>query len=318
MISVIVPVYNVEPYLEKCVESLLNQKVDEEYEIVLVDDGSKDNSGALADKLAEMYPIVKSVHKENGGLSSARNYGIEHSEGDKITFIDSDDYVEETYLADLLNMMNKFDADLAITSVVLRYPGEKGSDTNRFEPYCTDAKDAFYEVYAVKKVGWSACGKLFKREILGENAFPDGFYEDSASMYKFIGRCKRVAIGDYDNNYHYIRRDGSITYTKLQKKHFRIFDVCDEISQYIKETYPDLDFICVMVYQNAVEQLLNRLKMSKKHYNAIFYKYRDYFRKNYVSYMRNNRIPWKFKVYLTMLCSTPAAYRQFTRMLHHD
>ena len=120
MISVIVPVYNVEEYLEKCVDSIVAQKVDEEFEVILVDDGSKDNSGQLCDELAEKYPNVKRFNKENGGLSDARNYGIKVSTGDKITFIDSDDYVEETYLKDLLDLMNRFDADMAITKVVLR------------------------------------------------------------------------------------------------------------------------------------------------------------------------------------------------------
>ena len=317
MISVIVPVYNVEEYLEKCVDSIVAQKVDEEFEVILVDDGSKDNSGQLCDELAEKYPNVKSFHKENGGLSDARNYGIKVSTGDKITFIDSDDYVEETYLKDLLDLMNRFDADMAITKVVLRYPGES-SEPDKFEPFVVGPKEAFYEVYAGFNIGWSACGKLFKREILGENAFPDGFYEDSGSMYKFLERCDRVAIGDYNNNYHYVRRDGSITGSKLQKKHFRIFEVCDQVAEYIDNTYPDYKFISVMMYQNAVEQLLNRVTMTPKQYRRIFNRYKKYFRKNLLTCVRNDKINWKQKVYLGMLCSTPAAYKRFTGLLHND
>lgn len=320
MISVIVPVYNVEPYLETCVDSLLQQKIDEPYEIVLVDDGSTDKSGELCDALAEKYDIVRAFHKENGGLSSARNYGITHTTGDKVTFVDSDDYVSEEYLSILLDLMNKYDADLSMISVILRYPGEEGDEKNRFEEHSVDAKQAFYEVYADVRVGWSACGKLFKREVLGpgEEAFPAGLYEDSASMYKFLGRCNRVAIGDYNTHYHYLRREGSITYSQFQKKHLRIFQVCDELAEYIDNTYPDLKFMSVMMYQNACEQLLNRLKMSDRQFNKIYYRYRRYFKKNFVSYMLNRKIYWKNKVYLIMLCSTPGIYKRFIHMLHHD
>ena len=95
-LSIIVPVYKVEAYLDRCVDSLIHQTIDpEQLEILLVDDGSPDRCGALCDQYAEQYPFVKALHKENGGLSSARNYGVERASGEWIIFVDSDDYVEK-------------------------------------------------------------------------------------------------------------------------------------------------------------------------------------------------------------------------------
>ena len=114
MISVIVPVYNVEEYLKRCVDSLLNQDTDQAYEIVLVDDGSKDRSGAMCDEFGAAHPEkIVVVHKPNGGLSSARNEGVRHARGEWITCVDSDDYVSGQYLSRLHALREKFDADMA-------------------------------------------------------------------------------------------------------------------------------------------------------------------------------------------------------------
>ncbi len=317
LISVIVPVYNVEKYLTKCVESLVAQKFDKPYEIVLVDDGAKDNSGKMCDELAARYDIVKAYHKENGGLSDARNFGTAHSEGKLLTYVDSDDYVSETYLRDLWRLLKKFNADMAITNVVLRYEGVESKNNNTFKDFCVNAKDAFYEVYAGNHISWPVCGKLYKREILTNDIFPDGYYEDTACMYKIIEKCDRVAIGDYNNNYHYVRREGSITFAAYQDKHTRIFEVCDELAEYIDSTYPDLHYIAIKLYQNGVELLLNRLDIEPSLYNEIFYRYQKLFRENFVSMMLNRKIGYKFKIYYILLCTKPWIYKMFTRTLHH-
>ena len=317
LISVIVPVYNVEKYLTKCVESLVAQKFSEPYEIVLVDDGAKDSSGKMCDEFAEKYEIVKAHHKKNGGLSDARNYGTAHSEGKLLTYVDSDDYVSETYLQDLWNLLTKFDADMAITNVVLRYEGVESSNNNTFEDFCVNAKDAFYEVYAGNHISWPVCGKLYKREVLTNDIFPAGYYEDTACMYKIIEKCERVAIGDYNNNYHYVRREGSITFAEYQDRHLRIFEVCDELAEYIDQTYPDYHFIAIKLYQNGVELLLNRLNIKPEVYNEIFYRYQKLFRENLKDMLGNRKIGFKYKVYYVLLCTKPGIYKAFTGTLHN-
>lgn len=312
-ISVIVPVYNVKQYLNKCVDSLLAQDF-QDFEIVLVDDGSTDGSGLMCDELAEKYEKIICFHKENGGLSSARNFGVANACGELVTFVDSDDYVSETYLSDLYNLMRRYDADMAFTRVVLQTEKEiendiKGRYVPQFVDYCTSAKEAFIDTYIRQKIGWSACGKLFPLEWIKENPFPYGFYEEMATTYQYIEKCKRVAIGDYKNNYHYIAREGSITHRPLSRKHYRIFEVCGEIRAFINEKYPDKKKFIPLIYENAVLQLLTKIEMSEKQYNDIFLRYRKAFRKHLVSILTSGEINIKRKYYAVILCTTPKIFR---------
>lgn len=304
MISVVVPVYNVKEYLQRCVESLLEQSY-KDYEIILVDDGSSDGSAMLCDKW-ESFENITIFHKENGGLASARNYGVGHAKGEWITFVDSDDYVSSTYLEDLHSLVTKFNADMAITRVELQEEKNVGIKRKKqFEDFVVDKEGAFYEVYIGDKVGWSGCGKLIKKSTLLKFPFVDGFYEDSASAYRFIDDCNRIAIGDYSNNYCYIKRDGSITASELSDKHYRIFSVSEEIEIYINEKFPQKEYYSVMIYQNAVLQLLNRLSMPWSTYKKIFLMYRHIFRKNIWEIFKKCDVTNKSKVLLIILCTYP-------------
>ena len=311
MISVVVPVYNVEEYLVKCVESLIHQDFDEEYEIVLVDDGATDRSGVMCDELAEKYPNVHTFHKKNGGLSSARNYGMKCAQGDLITFVDSDDFVSDKYLRHMYDLLTKFDADMAITCNNIRNSEDEVFEDHRFEDYCVSAKRAFYEVYYGDYVNWTAWGKLYKKSVIPEDVFPDGYYEDTACMYKILERCRKVALGDYCNDYYYIKREGSITFSAFNKKHLRVFEVCDELLEYIDRKYPDLDFIGVKVCQNMIELVLNRVGLESGEFNTFFYRYRNLFRKNLVRFMKKRGYKIENKVYMMVLCTTPGIYKAF-------
>lgn len=317
MISIIVPVYNVEKYLERCVQSLLRQKCSQETEIILVDDGSTDGSGVLCDTLAEAYSSkVISLHKPNGGLSSARNFGILHARGEWLTFVDSDDYVSEVYVEDLWELLQKFDADMAVTKVKLRY--ENNADAilpKDFEDFAATGEQAFYAMYVLQKVNWSGCGKLVKKETMLQYPFPDGYYEDFASAYRYMGACNTIAFGDYGNNYYYVERKGSITRQPIQEKHYRIFAVSDEITQYVKKNYPNMEYACTLIYLNAVLQLLNRVTTTKEQYKAIFKKYQPMFRKNWKMIMRRKDVRKASKYYITLLCTTPGLLHTSTKLL---
>ena len=116
MISVIVPVYKVEEYLDKCVQSILAQTY-RDFEILLVDDGSPDNCPQLCDRYAQKYDCIRALHKSNGGLSDARNFGIKYARGNDITFIDSDDFIAPDYLEVLVQLKEKYQADIAVTGI---------------------------------------------------------------------------------------------------------------------------------------------------------------------------------------------------------
>ena len=183
-ISVIVPVYNVEQYLERCVESIVNQTY-KNLEIILVNDGSTDNSGELCDELAKKDNRIKVVHKENGGLSDARNNGERESTGEYIIFIDSDDYIHHEMLNTLYNQIVEKNADVSICGVMNVY-------SNSETPQCSDInmdfvcdKEGFLKEYLIgEKIPGSICNKLLKKSIADKLEFPVGkIYEDAFYHY---------------------------------------------------------------------------------------------------------------------------------------
>lgn len=317
LISVIVPIYKVEAYLSKCVNSLLAQTY-ENIEIILVDDGSPDNCPQVCDEFAKSYANVKTYHKENGGLSSARNYGVERANGEYVAFVDSDDYVEPNYVSDMYKLLTEFGADMCVTRVRRQKENSASTDNyKRFNDYCIDGNAAFFEIYRGGDVGWQAYGKLIKKEVMLNNPFPNGYYEDFAVMYKILRACSKIAIGDYRNNYHYIQREGSILVSQINEKHLHIFDLCDEINEYIKAEYPkSCKFKClsVMIYKRSVIQLLNLVNMTDEDFNMIFLKYRKLFRKNCLKILFSKHFNLAQKKGLLLLCLNSKLYKKILKM----
>ncbi len=311
MISVIVPVYNVEDCLQRCVDSLLNQDTDQPYEILLVDDGSTDRSGAMCDRFRDEHPDrIRVLHRENGGLSRARNQGVAEAAGELISFVDSDDTVSPRYLSVLHGLRERFGADMAVISVQKTLENQEILTwENRMPDFVLDRKEAFFEVYVIKRFGWYAVGKLYPKELLLKHPFPDGYYEDSATQYLLIGDCGRIAFGDYRAEYHYLAREASITTSRLSEKHFRIFDVCGEIGDYIDAHWPEWDYIRVLLLENAVLQLINRTAMTRGEYRELYMKYRSLFRKSLGTILRQRKVNFGSKYYAVMLCLTPSLYR---------
>lgn len=222
LISIIVPVYKVEDLLARCVDSLLVQTY-KELEIILVDDGSPDNSGQICEAYAKRDGRVKVIHKVNGGLSDARNAGMPHAHGSYITFLDSDDWVHETYIETLYNLLRSTDADIAACNF-LRTSSENvslPSTTERiFEFSNEEALEqiiAFGEFHEQMVVAW---GKLYKAELFEGITYPVGrIHEDEFTTYKLIDRAKKVSFTTQALLYYWQREDSIMgTGFKLKNK----------------------------------------------------------------------------------------------------
>ena len=203
-LSVIVPVYKVEPYIHKCVDSILEQTYTN-LEVILVDDGSPDNCGKICDEYAAKDKRVKVIQKKNGGLSDARNAGIDISTGDIIGFIDSDDYIEARMYQEMIDYMehNNLDIVCADTNQV---KGNKIKFKPRYKKnYVWNKQEALNEIF--DNAAWN---KIYKREIIGNTRFPQGrVYEDVATIYKFIYNADKVGYLSKPY-YYYVKRKGSI------------------------------------------------------------------------------------------------------------
>ena len=226
-VSVIVPIYNVEKYLEKCINSLLSQTL-EDIQIILVNDGSKDNSGTIAKKYAKKNKDkVIYVEKENGGLSDARNYGLKYATGDFVAFLDSDDYIEKNAYEEMYNKAIEENADYVECDFIWEYPNKAKID----KQYKYQNKKEMLSF--VRVVAWN---KLIKRSLIIEHnlEFPKGLrYEDVEFTYKLIPYINKFAYVDKPF-IHYVQREGSIANVQNERT-AEIFTVLDEVIEFYKK-----------------------------------------------------------------------------------
>lgn len=235
MVTIIVPMYNVSKYLPSCVESLCEQTC-KDLEIILVDDGSTDGSGALCDEYAKKDARIRVVHKENGGLSSARNAGLEIATGQWVLFVDGDDYLAHDAVEQLVNVAKDHeDADF----IQFLYqetdgswqPGEQIPET----VVMTDVSDFFRQLYDLGGVAASACTKLFRKDLLDSLRFEEGIrHEDEELCTRLLLRCRKVV---YTNLllYGYVMRQGSIVHSQFSPKAMDVFPIMDERIQVLQQ-----------------------------------------------------------------------------------
>ena len=226
-VSVIVPFYNVEGYIEKCLETLVNQTL-KDIEIILVNDGSKDRSVDIVKKFMKEYPDkIVYLEKQNGGLADARNYAIPYAKGEYIAFLDSDDYVEKDMYQLMYELAKKESSDMVECNFIWEYPDKKREDIG--EIYIGQ----FEMLEKVRVVAWN---KLIKREILERNKieFPKGLqYEDVEFTYKLVPFINKVSFVKKPC-VHYVQREGSISNSQNERTK-EIFEVLENVINFYKE-----------------------------------------------------------------------------------
>ena len=240
-ISVIIPVYNVAPYLRRCTASVLSQK-GPSLEVLLIDDGSTDGSGALCDAIAREDARVQVVHQPNGGLSRARNAGLDLAQGHYVSFVDSDDYLEENAYRDLLHLAQKFQVPLVCGG---RFDVEEETGTKQ-PGLCPEKEGLLSGENLVRRIfTWngldsSACDKLFDRSLFEGIRFPEGMVcEDVPTVYRV---CLRAGSGGLLPRpfYNYCHRAGSITTARVCQKDFHLAAHGRKILKDLKKTAPQL------------------------------------------------------------------------------
>ncbi|PFH85600.1 glycosyltransferase [Bacillus sp. AFS088145] len=258
-ISIIVPVYKVEPYLHKCVDSILAQTLTE-FELILVDDGSPDQCGVICDEYAKKDERIKVIHKINGGQASARNAALNIAKGDYIGFVDSDDWIEPDMYELLYNMCIENDCEIANCTSIVHYNDK--TIINGSQPLTihnkSQAMEALFEGELYDEVVWS---KLIKRELLENLRFPEGImYEDTAFTYKVINESEKVCyIGE--PKYHYIKRENSTMDLAVKNKSIDAVLIYDEIYRYVSQYYPELKPIVTLKLANNAMAVLNTISL---------------------------------------------------------
>lgn len=240
-ISVIVPVYRVEPYLDRCVQSIVEQTYSD-MEIILVDDGSPDICPAMCDTWAEKDSRIRVIHKENGGLSDARNAGMALATGEYISFIDSDDWIAPEMLQRLLEALERDDSDIAACAVQMVWEDDGHSEFLTVRRNCVldreEAQLALLRESLLKHPVWY---KLYRRKTVQDIPFEVGkYHEDVYWGYQAVGNARRVSLIDYIG-YFYFQRSGSIMGTGYSLQRLDAIEAWERRYRYLKERFPELE-----------------------------------------------------------------------------
>ncbi len=226
-ISVIVPVYNVEKYLERCVESIFKQTY-KNIEIILVDDGSTDNSGKICDKFLKKDERVKVIHKENGGLSDARNAGLEILSGKYIMFVDSDDWISPAMVEKMYRVLKLYNTELVVCEPIYAYENYISMPKLSGKSFMLDKENALELLIADRKFRTNAWNKLYSRKLWMNIRFPKGkHYEDVRTMYNIYELCDNIAFLD-QGLYYYFQREQSIVHSSKIDSYLELIDAVEE------------------------------------------------------------------------------------------
>lgn len=307
VISIIIPVYNVKKYLDRCLKSVLAQTYTN-LEIIIVDDGSTDGSGNLCDDYALIDSRIVVVHQKNSGLSSARNTGLDIAKGNYLLFVDSDDWIGVDFVSYLYNKIQSYSADIVSTRLIFSYEKNDTMIYKHFRNMSSDllltSEKALEALLYRKILSTSAAGKLYKADLFAGIRFPVGkIYEDFGTIYKVFDSAKNVLVAVQDG-YYYYQRQNSIINSSFKDNDLDAIQFAYEQQDYLVKKYNGLR---KAIYTRIVDintELLSKLLNSK---NNNFDNYKRVFFKNIMIYGKyailnsKSRLKLKFKTLFFMM-----------------
>lgn len=323
LISIIVPVYNIEEYLPRCIDSILGQSYDN-IEVILVDDGSTDRSGKICDEYLKRDNRVVVLHKNNGGSSSARNAGINIANGDYVGFVDSDDYIEETMYEKMVQ------AILETGCGIVQVARDEIDANGNYMPNVCSMPDSRIEYSSEEflrelllHIGdCSFCTKLLKRDLFFEHKFPEGVLnEDFHLLVKLLNQGEKIISLPYCG-YHVFYRIGSNTRKKDKNDFSRVFADCvdnaDMVCELVEKQFPNLKRVAMRfgLFQR-LEYLLHIPIVMMTKDNAQYLEICRYVRKHIWKAVGSKYLTVKNKVYLIMFAIAPKGIRKFHAKLKH-
>ena len=310
LISIIVPVYNVEKYLDRCIDSIINQTY-KNIEIILVDDGSTDQSSIICDKYSKLDKRIKTIHKKNGGLSSARNTGLDIAKGNLLGFVDGDDYIDSNMIEELYKNIIKTKADIVICNFV-RFDEEKET-FNKYskKKFIVEEKDKYnylFNEYRIPTVvQWN---KLFKKEVFKDIEYKKGkINEDEFTVCSELNNAKRISYY-LEPFYHYYQRNNSIMGSYNINRFETIFEAYDSQINFFKNKSMDNEIINTkLVRFEAITYFLymaNKSNMTKKPLKKYIKKTKSIAKDVLIKYRSNFSLKKQLRFFVYIL--SPSVY----------
>lgn len=314
-ISIIVPVYKVEKYIHKCIDSILNQTF-KDFELILVDDGSPDNCGKICDEYAKKDSRVIVIHKKNGGQATARNEGLEIARGEYIGFVDSDDYIEPDMYEFLYKMCVDNNCDIANCSSKIFFKDRiKVNGGHGLIIHNTrEAMRAVIEGYLYDECLWS---KLIKKDLFKELRIPDKIaYEDTAFTYKIIYRAKKVCCKG-EAKYNYIKRENSTMDRAVKNLNIDIVLIYEEMYKFMKNNYPEVCDLVILKLANNSMRVMN-LIIEDNDFNKNkekYYKVAKILNGKFNKTIKLKEYPRNVKLLLIANKINPIIYKQIIKLI---
>ena len=293
LISVIIPIYNVEKYLKRCIDSIISQTY-KKIEIILVDDGSTDSCPNICDNYSAIDKRIMVIHKKNGGLSDARNLGIKSAKGKYIIFVDGDDSVKNEYVEALHDAIIKDSADITACGNIDVYKGvviERHPRTRKIYSGVEATKEIFYD----RDIDTCAVSKLYKKELFNNNLFPNGkLFEDTWLVPRLFCKCSRISVIPESLYFHFINSNSIVT-KDFNPTRMDLYYNSIKTVKYVCAKYPSLEKagICKIVHSCiSTAMSLVQSKIRYKEYEKTVF---SYTRKNALKLLLDKNAPAKYK-----------------------
>lgn len=258
LVSIVVPIYNVEIYLTKCIDSIINQTY-QNLEIILVNDGSTDKCFDICEEYKDTDERIKVINKENGGLSEARNYGIDIAKGEWITFVDSDDYVHPEMIESMVSLAKSKNGDIIICGHFKVFEDNLQEIRNDGNITSYDGQEALGKILEDREINSFAWDKIYKRNLFENLRYPKGrIFEDTAFTYKLFEKAHKV-VSINKAYYYYVMRETSLSNTKNIKRSYHNFLAFYERFLFAKDNFKELKVLCAEKALHHGMNLINLL-----------------------------------------------------------
>lgn len=311
-ISVIVPIYNVEKYIGRCVESILNQTY-KNIELILVDDGSTDRSGKICDEFSENDKRIQVLHNHNRGVSEARNAGLETMSGDYVMFVDSDDWIDPFMIEKMYRTLKKYDTELVVCEPIYAYETHISNPNLSGESFLLDNEEALKLLVEDRRFRSVLWNKLYAKRLWQDIRLPKGkHYEDVRTIYKIYELCEKIAFLE-QGLYYYFQRDQSIVHSSKIDSYLELVDAVEERKKNLEVKYPDMRPQLAASVVSAVlivyrEAGIHQIKMEKDTENLLNKKVKMYKQKGLFLYFSP-----RFKLEYILYSLTPGGLTKVSK-----
>lgn len=313
LISVIIPVYNTEKYLGKCLNSVLSQTYTK-IEVILIDDGSLDSSGKICDTYALSDTRVRVLHIENEGAGKARNIGLANASGTYVTFIDSDDFVRKEYLEVLYKNIKKYNVSASFIGMKNINENEECFNGKEGHPRLFLRKEFFPKFVNQEKLNFSVCGALYDKTVFDKILFPeDRFSEDMWVKFFLMTHLRKIVI-DETELYYYVIHKGSKMTSDFRMEKLDKLEVYKKQAVYVRHNYPELyDKAKEQYYVNLFDITGSMVATGKFDQSEMQKEMISKARKHFEKIFHSTQLVWKAKILLVALCIHPKVYRLIMR-----